>query len=169
MGSALSVCKNKRRRCELKKISNVIACVFIAVSVVFFIISLSFPPGSNGAVGPGYFPRIMCVLVIFLSVLELILSRNEVIPEELKELGLFKKENLRVWLTMGATLLYIVCIKQIGFLVSSVVFMLGMNTYFKVHEKSKVLSVILPFIVVAVLYFVFHNLLHVNLPKGLLF
>ena len=118
----------------MKKISNVIACVFIAVSVVFFIISLSFPPGSNGAVGPGYFPRIMCVLVIFLSVLELILSRNEVIPEELKELGLFKKENLRVWLTMGATLLYIVCIKQIGFLVSSVVFMLGMNTYFKVHR-----------------------------------
>lgn len=153
----------------MKKLSNLIACVFIAVSVVFFIISLSFPPGSNGAVGPGYFPRIMCVLVIFLSVLELILSRNEEIPEELKDLGLFKKENMRVWATMGLTLVYIICIKEIGFIISSIVFMLGMNVYFKVYEKSKVLSVILPFIVVAVLYFVFHNLLHVNLPKGLLF
>lgn len=153
----------------MKKLSNVIACIFIAVSIVFFIISLSFPPGSNGAVGPGYFPRIMCVLVIFLSVLELILSRGEKIPEELKELGLFKKENMRVWATMGTTLVYIICIKEIGFIVSSVVFMLGMNVYYKVYEKHKILSVLLPFIVVAVLYFVFHNLLHVNLPKGLLF
>ena len=153
----------------MKKIANAIACVFIAVAVVFFIISLSFPAGSNGAVGPGYFPRIMCVLVIILSVLELVLSKNEQIPEELLEVKIFKKENLRVWLTMGITLVYIVCIKQIGFIVSSIVFQFGLNYYFKVHEKSKILSVVLPFIVVAVLYFVFHNLLHVNLPKGLLF
>ena len=58
----------------MKKIANAIACIFIAIAVIFFIISLSFPAGSNGAVGPGYFPRIMCVLVILLSVLELVLS-----------------------------------------------------------------------------------------------
>lgn len=153
----------------MKKIANVIACVFIAVAVVFFVISLSFPAGTNGAVGPGYFPRIMCVLVIFLSVLELIISRNEKIPEELLEVKIFKKENMRVWITMGITLVYIICIQKIGFIVSSIVFQYGLNTYFKVHEKSKVLAVVLPLIVVAVLYFVFHNLLHVNLPKGLLF
>ncbi|MBS6395936.1 MAG: tripartite tricarboxylate transporter TctB family protein [Clostridiales bacterium] len=153
----------------MKKIANIIACVFIAVAVVFFIVSLSFPPGSNGAVGPGYFPRIMCVLVIALSVLELILSRKEKIPEELQEVKIFKKENLRVWVTMGITLAYIICIKEIGFIVSSVVFQYGMNYYFKVHEKNKILSAVLPIIVVAVLYFIFHNLLHVNLPKGLLF
>ncbi|MCD8083714.1 MAG: tripartite tricarboxylate transporter TctB family protein [Clostridiales bacterium] len=153
----------------MKKIANVIACIFIAISVLFFVMSLSFPAGSNGAVGPGYFPRIMCVIVIFLSVLELIISRNEVIPEELAKVTLFQKENLRVWITMAITLIYIICIKQIGFIVSSIVFMLGTNLYFKVPEKSKVLTVVLPFIVVAVLYFIFHNLLHVNLPKGILF
>lgn len=153
----------------MKKIANVIACIFIAIAVVFFVISLSFPAGSNGAVGPGYFPRIMCVLVILLSVLELVLSKGEKIPEELLEVKIFKKENLRVWVTMAITLVYIICIKEIGFIVSSVVFQFGLNYYFKVHEKSKLLSVVLPFIVVAALYFVFHNLLHVNLPKGLLF
>lgn len=153
----------------MKKIANIIACIFIAISVWFFVISLKFPAGNNGAVGPGYFPRIMCVLVIILSVLELILSRNEKIPEELLEVKIFKKENLRVWITMAATLAYIGCIKKIGFIVSSVVFMLCLNFYYKVHEKSKILAVILPFIVVAVLYYVFHVLLHVNLPKGILF
>lgn len=153
----------------MKKIANAIACIFIAVAVVFFIISLSFPAGSNGAVGPGYFPRIMCVLVIFLSVLELVLSKGEKISSELEEVTIFKKENLCVWITIGITFVYIICIKQIGFIVSSIVFQFGLNYYFKVHEKSKILSVILPLIVVAVLYFVFHNLLHVNLPKGLLF
>lgn len=153
----------------MKKLANIISCIFIAISVWFFVISLSFPPGSNGAVGPGYFPRIMCMLVIFLSVLQLVLSRNIVETKEQADLGLFKKENLRVWLTMGIVLVYIICIKAIGFIVSSIVFQFGLNTYYKVHEKYKILYVILPFIVVAVLYFIFHNLLHVNLPKGLLF
>lgn len=153
----------------MKKIANVIALIFMAISVWFFVVSLSFPPGSNGAVGPGYFPRIMCVLVFCLSALELVLSKGEQIPEELQEVKIFKKENMRVWITMGITLVYIVCIKEIGFIVSSIVFQLGTNFYFKVHEKSKILAVVLPFIVVAVLYFVFHNLLHVNLPKGILF
>ena len=153
----------------MKRLANIISCVFIAISVWFFIISLSFPEGSNGAVGPGYFPRIMCVLVIFLSVLQLVTSRGIVETPEQANLGLFKKENLRVWLTMGIVLVYIICIKEIGFIVSSIVAQFVLNTYYKVHEKHKVLYVILPFIVVAALYFVFHNLLHVNLPQGLLF
>lgn len=153
----------------MKKIANVISCIFIAISVWFFIISLSFPAGSNGAVGPGYFPRIMCVLVIFLSTLQLILSRNVEETPEQAEVKIFKKENIRVWITMAITLVYIICIKAVGFVVSSIVFQLGLNWYYKVHEKSKVLFVVLPFIVVAALYFVFHNLLHVNLPAGILF
>lgn len=153
----------------MKKLANIISCIFIAIAVIFFAISLSFPPGSNGAVGPGYFPRIMCVIVIFLSCLQLFLSRGIVETPEQADLGLFKKENLRVWVTMAIVLVYIICIKQIGFIVSSIVFQFVSNTYYKVYEKHKVLYVVLPFIVVAVLYFVFHNLLHVNLPAGLLF
>ena len=82
---------------------------------------------------------------------------------------IFKKENLRVWITIGITLVYVICVKAIGFVVSSVVFLFAMNAYFRVQEKSKVAFVIIPFAVVAVLYFIFHNLLHVVLPAGLLF
>ena len=153
----------------MKKLSNAISFVYIAIAIFFFVISLKFPEGSNGAVGPGYFPRIMCVLVAFLSILNLILSRKEVETPEQAELKIFKKENLRVWITMGITLVYIICIKVIGFVVSSIVFQIGINYYFKVHEKSKLAFCVLPFAVVAALYYVFHNLLHVILPAGILF
>jgi hypothetical protein len=111
----------------------------------------------------------MCGLVFFLSVLNLILSRKEVETPEQAEVKIFKKENLRVWITMGITLVYIICIKTIGFVVSSIVFQFGINYYFKVQEKSKVCFFVLPFAVVAALYYVFHNLLHVVLPAGILF
>lgn len=148
--------------------------VFIVVAVFFFIISLSFPPGSNGAVGPGYFPRIMCVLVVILSCLNLIndvRGHKKMVAkgEKEEELTIFKKENLRVWITVGITLLYVIAVKAIGFVVSSIAFLFVLNTYFRVHQKSKVAFVIIPFAVVVVLYFIFHNLLHVVLPAGLLF
>ena len=148
--------------------------VFIVVAVFFFIISLSFPPGSNGAVGPGYFPRIMCVLVVILSCLNLIndvRGHKKMVAkgEKEEELTIFKKENLRVWITVGITLLYVIAVKAIGFVVNSIAFLFVLNTYFRVHQKSKVAFVIIPFAVVAVLYFIFHNLLHVVLPAGLLF
>ena len=158
----------------MRKISMATSVVFIVVAVFFFIISLSFPPGSNGAVGPGYFPRIMCVLVVILSCLNLIndvRGHKKMVAkgEKEEELTIFKKENLRVWITVGITLLYVIAVKAIGFVVSSIAFLYVLNTYFRVHQKSKVAFVIIPFAVVAVLYFIFHNLLHAVLPAGLLF
>lgn len=158
----------------MRKLSMATSVVFIVVAIFFFIVSLSFPPGSNGAVGPGYFPRIMCVLVVFLSCLNLIndlRAHKKMVAqgEKEEELTVFKKENLRVWISIGITLVYVIAVKVIGFVVSSIVFLFVLNTYFRVHEKSKVAFVIIPFAVVAVLYFIFHNLLHVVLPAGLLF
>lgn len=158
----------------MRKLSMATSIVFIVVAIFFFLVSLSFPPGSNGAVGPGYFPRIMCVLVVFLSCLNLIndlRAHKKMVAqgEKEEELTVFKKENLRVWISIGITLVYVIAVKVIGFVVSSIVFLFVLNTYFRVHEKSKVAFVIIPFAVVAVLYFIFHNLLHVVLPAGLLF
>lgn len=97
----------------MKKIANVIACVFTAVSLYAFFTARTFPPGSNGALGPGFFPQVLAVLVIFLSVLELVGSRNAVIPENQREVTLFRKENLKVWLSVAAVIVYIWIIHQL--------------------------------------------------------
>ena len=161
----------------MKKISDFVSYIFIAVAVVFFAVSLTFPPGTNGAVGPGWFPRILCTLIIILSVINLVTSNiafKQMTPEEqeadlAKTKWIFSKENSRVWITVLATFVYILCINYIGFVVSSLVYMYAMSIYYKTPEKSKVVTAVLPIIVVAVLYYVFSNLLHVVLPGKLLF
>ena len=151
----------------MKKIANAIALIFIAVSVYAFIEAGTFPPGSNGALGPGFFPRVLAVLVIFLSVLELISSRKAEVPQGQEEVLLFKKENLRVWITVLACILYVWSLKFAGFIIMTPVYLFAMLMYFKV--KNKIVAVAVPIGVTAVLYFVFTILLKVKLPAGILF
>ena len=83
-------------------------------------------------------------------------------------LRLFSKENAIVWVTVIATFLYMMGIQYIGFVVSSIIYMIVMNLYYKVPEINKPAAFIIPFAVTGVLYYVFTNLLHVVLPSGFL-
>lgn len=160
----------------MKRISDVISIIFIAIAVTFFAMAGSFPEGSNGATGPGWFPRIMCVIIVILSVINLVTTHLEFASktEEEKQkdnsiaMRLFRKENAIVWVTIIATFLYMMGIQYIGFVVSSIAYMLIMNIYYKVPEINKPAAFIIPFAVTGVLYYVFTNLLHVVLPSGFL-
>ena len=81
---------------------------------------------------------------------------------------MFSKESAIVWVTVGATLLYVICIQKIGFVVSSIVYILVMNLYYQVPKVSRIAAFVTPFAVTGALYYVFTNLLHVVLPSGLL-
>lgn len=160
----------------MKKISDAISIIFIAVAAAFFGISFTFPEGSNGAVGPAWFPRIMCVIIILLSAINLVtttLADRETSEEEREKdretfAKIFSKENMIVWVTIGATLLYVIGIQKLGFVVSSIAYILIMNIYYKVPQVSKIAAFVIPFAVTGVLYYVFTNLLHVVLPSGIL-
>lgn len=160
----------------MKKVSDVISFVFIAVAAAFFGISSTFPEGSNGAVGPAWFPRIMCVIIILLSVINLITTgiaeREKSDEEKEKERAalakIFSKESAIVWITIGATLLYVICIQKIGFVVSSIVYIFVMNIYYQVPKVSRIAAYVIPFAITGILYYVFTNLLHVVLPSGIL-
>ncbi|MCC8025958.1 MAG: tripartite tricarboxylate transporter TctB family protein [Clostridium sp.] len=149
----------------MKKIANAIACIFIAVSLYAFFTARTFPPGSNGALGPGFFPQVLAVLVIFLSVLELIGSRNAEIPQEQQEVTLFRKENLKVWLSVAAVIVYIWTLKYIGFKIMTPIYLFIMLFFFKVRNKLVLAGV--PLGITILLYYVFSVLLHVQLPRGL--
>ena len=143
----------------MKKIANVIACIFIAVSLYAFFTARTFPPGSNGALGPGFFPQVLAVLVMFLSVLELIGSRHAVIPEDRREVTLFRKENLK-----PAVIAYIWALKYIGFRIMTPIYLFSMLFFFKVRNKLVLAGV--PLGITILLYYVFSVLLHVQLPRG---
>ncbi len=160
----------------MKIISDVISLIFIAIAATFFGIAGGFPEGSDGATGPGWFPRIMCVIIIVLSVINLVTThlRYRVSTDEEKEADravarrLVSKDNTIVWVSVVATLLYMIGIERIGFVVSSIAYMLIMSLYYKVPKITKVGTVVIPLAVTGVLYYVFTNLLHVVLPRGIL-
>lgn len=159
----------------MKKISDAISIVFIVVAAAFFAIAGSFPEGTNGAVGPGWFPRIMCVIIIVLSVINLVttnIAYRQMTDEERQTdnsgLKIFSRDYAIVWISMGLTLVYVMCVQYVGFVVSSLVYILGMNIYYKVYQISKIATVAIPIAVTGILYYIFTNLLHVVLPSGIL-
>ena len=160
----------------MKKVSDVISILFIIIAASFFAIAGSFPPGSNGATGPGWFPRIMCVIIIILSVINLVTTHLNYssMTEEQKAADdavikkMVSRDNTIVWVTILATLAYVMGIQYIGFVVSSIAYMLVMGFYYKAHEISKIAFIVIPFALTGVLYYVFTNLLHVVLPAGIL-
>lgn len=151
----------------MKKIGNVISCVFIIISLYIFLEAGTFTEGIGGAPGPGFFPRILASIVIFLSVLEIITSRKVIEDEASASVKLFCKENARVWISLGLIIAYFIGLSILGFVISTIIFLFTMLKYFKV--KNKILQLSVPVGITAVLFIVFTVLLDVQLPSGILF
>jgi hypothetical protein len=151
----------------MKKIGNVISYAFIIISIYIFFQAGTFTEGIGGAPGPGFFPRVLAVIVGFLSVLELITSRKAVESEASASVKLFCKENVKVWISLGLIIGYFIGLKVLGFAISTIMYLFIMLKYYKV--KNKIVQISIPIGITAVLFIVFTVLLDVQLPSGILF
>jgi putative tricarboxylic transport membrane protein len=64
------------------------------------------------------------------------------------------------------SLLYIFAFERVGYVPASIVFLLGLTCYF--HPRKWMVNAAISILLPVVTYVVFHNLLHVSLPAGLL-
>ena len=76
----------------------------------------------------------------------------------------FRKENLKVWLSVAAVIVYIWTLKYIGFKIMTPIYLFTMLFFFKVRNKLVLAGV--PLGITMLLYYVFSVLLHVQLPQG---
>ena len=150
----------------MKKTSNFISIAFILLCIYVFFTARTFPTGTHGALGPGFFPMVLAVLGIFLSILQIVTSRKES-DEEQAGLKLFSKENARIWIALGTTILYFIIMQYVGFLISTPIYLFALLTLFKV--KSWPIRILVPLVTTGVLHVVFTMLLYVQLPSGKLF
>lgn len=146
----------------MKKVSRVLSWVFILVALYTFFKAGTFPEGVMGVPGPGYFPRILSLIVILLAAIELISSYRD--KEEEEEIKLFAKENARVWVSLGFIILYFIGLSYLGFIISTIIFMLVMLMYFRI--RNIIVLVAVPIGLTTFLYFIFTILLKVQLPIG---
>ena len=144
----------------MSKAGIVFVSSFIAIAALFLIMALGFPGEDRANTpGPGYFPIIISVVIIFISLIlgffylrdkEKYFNKNET-----------EKKNLPIMLiTSGAIIVYIIALMFIPFIPLTILFILFLNRLYKRPWKF---NIIFSVIFTLSVYFVFSRLLHVML------
>ena len=145
----------------MKKMNFVVALFFIALSCYVLFSAQSFPGKIDNVPGPGYFPTILSIILILLSVL-LIASSGKV---ENAPLGIFSKKNSIVFIAGGVTLAYLGLIYVFGFLMATPLYLIAILRFFRMRNWRSV--VLTAGITTAASYAIFTTVLEVQLPSGL--
>lgn len=152
---------------EFMRIEYYFVLFLVALSGLFLFMTLKIPFQSTnmGSVGPGFFPRIIAVLLLALVVwygIKIIRQKIEVDEE------IFVKKALLPQLSLIVFLIVMIYLTQvIGMLVSIALFMFMMLTVFqKINWKN---ALVFTMLVMAVMYGIFEFWLDANLPAGVFF
>ena len=130
---------------------------FISLSIVFFLISYTFP--SNEKVGPSVIPRLWIIILIPLNIyliIDVLRKKKKIEPKE--------ENNKIVFGFIGLLILYLISIFYLGYFISSFVFlfigmyMLGYRRYLTI------LLISAGWLLFS--YLIFYKLLYVPLPIG---
>lgn len=146
----------------MKKANFILAAVSIIIAVYIISVAMTFPAGTGGTPGPGVFPIIVATLLLASAVGVIVTSiKMEDIPI------IWVNENIKpVYISMIALIVYTLALAQIGFVVTSVIFMTGMVQWFK--QGNIIHNVIISIVFVGIVYGVFSGLLNVPMDFGIL-
>lgn len=136
----------------------------ISVAVIYLVVIIFFVQSFSLKQDAGFFPRILSVCIGILNTIELlkILKGNQVVSKKKKE----EVELKKLYAILGVSTLYILGLKPLGFIVSSLVYLMIMMHLLNV--KSKKVVVLASVATVLIIYVSFGVLLKVPMPKGIL-
>lgn len=144
-------------------ISRIFSSAMIALGLYVILTARTFPEGTGGVLGPGFFPILLGILLIGLSALQLFNTRKE----KAVATAFLTESTKRVLLACLIIIGYMAGIAILGFLISTPLFLFGIMWFFSVRKWSTLF--ISSIATTAVLYFVFLKFLSVSLPTGILF
>ena len=137
--------------------------VIVAALAVIAYTYFTFPGSVKGVPGPGVFPILIAAMMLCCGVIVLVDALRSGSEEAIV---LLDKDNIRVYITMGILVVYVLMIQMLGFVVSSTIFMTGMIRWFSGRK--------IPYCAAwglglsAVVYCAFTYMLKVSLNFGLL-
>jgi len=145
----------------VKKMNFGVAIFFIALSCYVLISAQSFPGKIDNVPGPGYFPTILSCVLIALSLLLIITSRDA----SEAPLGIFSRKNSIVFIAAGVTLAYLGLLLVFGFLIATPLYLVAILRFFRMTRwRSLILT---SGITTAASYAIFTTILEVQLPSGM--
>jgi len=121
---------------------------------------------SNKDVGPRMFPYFAATCLTACGVMKFITAK-----ESEKYIPFFNKRGwIKVLSLFAAFAAYLVAMKYVGFLISTpfMAFVLVMIIADQ-RKINKIVALVYSLLLTGFIYFIFHNLMHIMLPQGLLF
>ena len=119
--------------------------------------------GGGLADNPAYYPRALALIIAVLAVCVMI---NAIIQKKKLAVSINKELLINVGQVFAALLVYVICFEFVGFIVASVAFLICCVLLYGGKLKSALLCSI-PF--TAAMYTIFHIIMQVPMPQGILF
>lgn len=151
-----------------------ISLSLITISIIFLVLSLTMDKGQVDGknLSPAFFPLTLSLLLILLNVSMICSSLfsnkklDEFLKKEQAQKTKCKKEKNKSVILMLFTLIYLFLIPFLGFIISTVIFLLGVVSYFKLLTWLR--RIVFVGGIVAFWYFLFVKILMVTFPSGYL-
>ena len=148
----------------MRKAHLISSIIFILLSVVILYFSNELPSSRRGIPGPAVWPIIISCAMLTSGLFFFIKTLRS---EDREDLILFNKNNIRVYVTMGVLVLYFFCMNLIGFVVSSLVLMFGLFTWYGHFSLAN--RLLFSCAIVGIVYCVFNYALNVPFRFGILY
>ena len=160
-----------------EKRGDIFSGIVIGVlAVVYYVYSFQIQQTTSDVLGSRFFPQLAAILLLFLSAILIIqaLRKKPEPEEENTKSENTKKINLPLILTTVALFVYYVLILNIGFTITSILYLLFecwvlMPDNMKKNKKMLLLVVLVCVAVPVFLNTVFYSVFHIHLPVGALF
>ncbi len=156
--------------------SGLVLCIF---GIAYYACSFMIKPTTSDVLGSRFFPRVSAVLLIILALVQIVKAlvsksnQNEDIQSD-KADKTKGNLNLPLVLTIVALFAYYILILNIGFTITSILYLLFESYVLMSKEELKNKKLVAIVVIVAIVFpiflnFVFHNLFSISLPAGVLF
>jgi hypothetical protein len=143
--------------------------VCLAISLVMLVMTFGLPPAQMVPIGPAFYPRVVLLLTAFLSILLIVTDIRSGRTARVAAPSAAPAANYRLVLATFVLFgLYIALLPQLGFRISTVLFMLVLQITLEWPQTSRrwLLAVVIAIATSAICFFVFEDYLSVLLPRG---
>jgi len=156
----------KKGSCKLKKADIIAAIVGILLSGYVFMATAQFPQDNVLLLGPSFFPRLLAVGLLIMSILLLIKALMGRSMQSNDKFDIKNPGTQRAGIALLATIVYCLVLPYLGFIIDNVLYLIFLMYLLK--QRSYLKMVIISLGVTFMVYAVFRMALNITLPLGLL-
>ena len=146
-----------------KRIDISVGSTLSFFSVIIFLYSNEYKVGNIIQYGPNFFPQLLSVIMLFLSlmlIVNAVKGKSQTDLESIDKVGF-----IRSAITLGIAVAYLVIMQFLGFFISTVLFLYVLMTF--IGHKGKLVRIISCLGVTIIVYGIFYLFLKVPLPGGI--